>query len=108
MNEIGLNWLRLKPSKRLYYQPNMDCIVTIETENDKKLSVVFVSIDIEFEPWCGDDYLLMYDGNSTLSPLVDGNEQKKNNYTLPTIVSFIFAQINTFLKSERQCRYLLY
>lgn len=73
MDDSELSWVRLKPSKRLYYEPNMDCIVTIETERHKRLSVVFIAVDIEFEPHCGDDYLLLYDGNTTDSQLIPGN-----------------------------------
>jgi hypothetical protein len=73
LDEIGLNWIRLKPSKRAYYSPNMDCVVTIETDTTKKLVIAFQSIEIEYEPLCDDDYLLLYDGNSTNAPLLHGN-----------------------------------
>jgi len=73
LDEIGLNWIRLKPSKRAYYSPNMDCVVTIETDTTKKLVIAFKSIEIEYEPRCDDDYLLLYDGNSTNAPLLHGN-----------------------------------
>ncbi|CAG2188034.1 LRP3_10_12 [Mytilus edulis] len=101
MDEIGITWMRLKPSRRVHYSPNLNCTVNIETELNKQIVIVFMSIDIEFEPHCDDDFLLLYDGNSTKSKLVNGLRRKVCGSISPS-GSFITTShvLSVYFKSD--------
>ncbi|XP_052092357.1 uncharacterized protein LOC127728779 [Mytilus californianus] len=101
MDGIGISWMRLKPSRRVHYSPNMNCTVNIETELNKQMVIVFMSIDIEFEPQCDDDFLLLYDGNSTKSKLVNGLRRKVCGSVSPS-GSFITTSnvLSIYFKSD--------
>ncbi|XP_063420229.1 neuropilin and tolloid-like protein 1 isoform X2 [Mytilus trossulus] len=101
MDGIGITWMRLKPSRRVHYSPNVNCTVNIETELNKQIVIVFMSIDIEFEPHCDDDFLLLYDGNSTKSKLVNGVRRKVCGSVSPS-GSFITTSnvLSVYFKSD--------
>lgn len=54
---------------------NTRCRVTIETLESYRFIIVFKRLDIEFEPMCDDDFLQIFDGNSTSHPTVKGRCQ---------------------------------
>lgn len=79
-NRYGLHSGKLKPSRSSKYTSSMNCDVTIETDVTHKINIVFRKMAIEYEPFCDDDFLSLYDGNTTSDNILEGI------YTDPTIV----------------------
>lgn len=53
------------------YNNSMNYVTTmLPATVNNKIKVEFLSYDVEYEPGCGYDYLNIYDGNSTSSPLI--------------------------------------
>ncbi|XP_021355281.1 tumor necrosis factor-inducible gene 6 protein-like, partial [Mizuhopecten yessoensis] len=67
---------RLRPTRTSKYKPNMSCTVTIRTADSHRFVVVFRRLDVEYEPFCDDDYLQIHDGNTTSAPTIPGLPRK--------------------------------
>ncbi|KAL3871280.1 hypothetical protein ACJMK2_039319 [Sinanodonta woodiana] len=63
---------RLLLTRTKHYQGMLSCSLTIQVPEDKKIILVFRSLEIEYEPLCDDDYLQMFDGMNTSAPTVQG------------------------------------
>ena len=63
---------RVKQTRLSKYSPNLVCDVQAKTSPGHRFVIVFRKIDIEYEPMCDDDYLQIYDGNTTSAPIVKG------------------------------------
>ncbi|KAJ8300033.1 hypothetical protein KUTeg_021552 [Tegillarca granosa] len=72
MNKNNIHAVRLKASPWSSYRPDMDCLLIFETVPPERLHVVFLRLKIEFEPKCDNDFLSIYDGNSTLANGIPG------------------------------------
>nr|XP_022321729.1 uncharacterized protein LOC111123589 [Crassostrea virginica] len=64
--------ISIQQTFRNNYAMNTRCRVTIETLESYRFIIVFKRLDIEFEPMCDDDFLQIFDGNSTSHPTVKG------------------------------------
>ncbi|KAL5022315.1 hypothetical protein ScPMuIL_001470 [Solemya velum] len=60
--------LRLTPAS--YYNEDTACTVTVKTDVDKRFLFRFRSMDIYQTPGCLNDYMSLYDGQTTSSPKV--------------------------------------
>ncbi|XP_033731230.1 membrane frizzled-related protein-like [Pecten maximus] len=67
---------RLRPTRTTKYKPNMRCTVTFYTAESHRFVIVFRRLDVEFEPFCDDDYLQIHDGNTTSAPIIPGLPSK--------------------------------
>ncbi|KAK3088718.1 hypothetical protein FSP39_022962 [Pinctada imbricata] len=67
---------RIKQTRLSKYRPNTQCVVQVKTAVGRRFVVVFRDIDIEYEPTCDDDYLQIFDGNTTSSPILEGLKKK--------------------------------
>ena len=56
------------PNYPLEYESNQDCAITIAFNNS--VSLMFLSFDVEYDENCAYDYLNIFDGPSSNSPLV--------------------------------------
>lgn len=76
--------MRLKLTSRYAYNPNMNCMFTVNTTVDQKLMFYFKSMDIESSPSCRHDWLAIHDGGSINSPTVSGLSGKQCGFDTPS------------------------
>ncbi|XP_069120767.1 bone morphogenetic protein 1-like [Argopecten irradians] len=67
---------RLRPTRTSKYKPNMRCTVTFYTAESHRFVIVFRRLEVEYEPFCDDDYLQIHDGNTTSAPIIPGLPEK--------------------------------
>ncbi|GCC22276.1 hypothetical protein chiPu_0000662 [Chiloscyllium punctatum] len=58
------------PNYPLHYPNNAKCIWYISVDNDERIRLNFVKIQLETSPHCSNDYVAIYDGPSTNSPVL--------------------------------------
>ncbi|KAJ8300035.1 hypothetical protein KUTeg_021554 [Tegillarca granosa] len=79
----------------------MRCTVTIYAPPGQKLLLVFRSLDIEFEPNCDDDFMKLYDGNSTSAYRLSGLPKRICGSRKPTgSFSTSGEALTVFFKSD--------
>uniref|UniRef100_A0A3P8SX64 Cubilin n=1 Tax=Amphiprion percula TaxID=161767 RepID=A0A3P8SX64_AMPPE len=58
------------PNRDGFYEPNMNCLWTIEAPVNKAINLTFSSFQLELDSTCRHDYVSVYDGDNINFPLV--------------------------------------
>ena len=84
--------MRLKLTSRYAYNPNMNCMFTVNTTVDQKLMFHFKSMAIESSSSCRHDWLAIHDGGSINSPTVSG-KNRWESMVVPVTVHQMFIPV---------------
>ncbi|KAL4219163.1 hypothetical protein ACF0H5_021745 [Mactra antiquata] len=72
MEATAISAGRLTVTRRSKYRSKLNCHVTIVAPVNRRITVVFREMDIEWEVHCDDDFVSLRDGLKPSSPLIHG------------------------------------